>query len=527
MHIVFVGPALAGMGAVAGGLFGHAGLAELMASGHRLHVLLDHDGPTASSLREAGARVNISAKRRMQRPDGSWASADELQAGIIRHVHTEDPVDLIVYSADFPVDLSWHEPTLGTIPTAVLLDGSAARQVRAVTAHGGLAMAQGRRLWAQASRWASSDLLLTAYDPSAFGLRTDGLPPWRVVAPEWTPYGGEPARLQVVMATGVDPAGAANLVRRLQRSGSITDDCTLVVVYADIALGRASMRELILEGCPMATSRQVVLVPSDEVDVIAGLVATADLLWAASPADLGGLGGLDTKAPIHPLFSAITPGPPFDWTVPECMPSTTSITVRVEGAPTDAAETLRVLIEDDDGPEVAILHAPAFTEEALRLAGYGRLGRGDITVLSDVDQVFGGPAPFALNRWVVAIHRRVWPSVLRRMDTAPDLDHVVRAITELGLMSSARIVVLPVGGRGALPFDELVLADPPPWTDDYGVLPRPVLVGAGGGGTARRNMNGVLSLEVVKRLRRSPLAAKVRRRFPDQMRRIRLYLENR
>lgn len=525
MRIAYVGPFVSGDEHRAQSTVTEDWIRSLLADGHDVHCLLDHNSAAAARLRDEGVALSISAKRRMSRPDGTVATADQMEAGLLGYIHDKTPLDLIVYSSDYPVDLSWHEPALADVPFAVVLGDGPARHVATVLGHPDLTRSHARTLWARVSLWSAADVLLSPCAPAGFGLRDDTMPPWTAVGPELADPDQPPAGLVMVLATTVDAGRAVKLLPDVFDSSVVTESTNVVVMFADLAVSGTSLRKLIMEGCEGDREHQVVLVPEHESAALAGFMRVADVILAESGADLVNLGlsfsdtpvlllhGGDGDRPTVELDSLVVPDPPR------------ILTLEVDGAPHTAVPSLEALAADPAGPDVVVLHVPAFTSQATRLAGYSRLGQVDLALLSRLDGVFGGPDLMNPNRWVLAAHRRVWPSLIRRMLVAGNMDALITSVYELGMTEHVRLLVLPEGAEGTTGLEEYVIRDTPPWTDDYGVLGRPALSGLGGMQVEAPRSSAVLRLEAVRRLRRGRLAAAVRKRYPHQMRRMRLLLE--
>lgn len=525
MRIAYVGPFVSGDEHRSQSTVTEDWIRSLLAAGHDVHCLLDHNSAAAARVRDEGAALSISNKRRMSRPDGTVASADQMEAGLLRYVHDKTPLDLIVYSSDYPVDLSWHEPALADVPFAVVLGDGPARHVAPVLDHPDLTRSHARTLWARASLWSAADLLLSPCAPAGFGLRNDTMPQWTAVGPELADLDQPPAGLVMVLATTVDAGRAVTLLPDVFDHSVVTESTSVIVMFADLAVSGTALRELIMEGCPGDRQHQVVLVPDHESTALAGFTRVADVVLAESGADLVNLGltfnhtpvvmlhGGANERPTVELDSLLVPAPPR------------ILTLEVDGAPSAAVPSLEALAADPAGPDVVVLHVPAFTSQATRLASYSRLGQVDLALLSRLDGVFGGPDLMNPNRWVLAAHRRVWPSLIRRMLAAGDMNALITSVYELGMTEHVRLLVLPEGPDGTTGMEEYVMRDAPPWTDDYGVLGRPALSGLGGGHIDAPRPSAVLRLEAVRRLRRGRLAATVRKRYPHHMRRMRLLLE--
>lgn len=525
MRIAYVGPVLSGTEKRTFSTVNEDWIRSLVAAGHDVHLLLDHNSAAAARLRDEGVALSISHKRRMTRPDGTPASADQMEAGLLGYVHERTPLDLIVYSSDYPVDLSWHEPTLGDVPRAVVLGDGPVLDIASVLRQSDLTRTHGRTLWTRASLWASGDLVLSPCEPAAFGLTNETMPPWSAVGAELSATDQPPAGLVLVLATAVDARRAVGLLPQVFDMPIVTESTTVVVQFCDLATSFSSMRELIMEGCPEDREQQLVMVPDFETAALAGFLRVADVVVAESPPELVKLGMSFKHTPVVLLDGASLDRPSVDLANVPVADRPGVLTVEVEGSPRAAVPAIEALSTDPDGPDVVVMHVPAFTARAARLATYRALGRTDLAVLCATDPVFGGPDLYRPNRWVLAAHRRVWPSLIRRMALADNMDILIRSVIELGMVEHVRLLMLPDEQEGTLAFDEFAMQDAPAWTDDYPVLGRPDLSGLHGSQPAAPMAAPLLRLQVVSQLRKSRAAATVRKRYPQQMRRLRLLLE--
>jgi hypothetical protein len=439
-------------------------------------VFADYQGDGTDVLEEAGVPVHISPKRTVLFADGTYQTAEELQARLLLELHVDEPFHAVIYDSSRPVDWAWHQPQLGDIPRGVALGAGAVRDLRLVTADPGLFATHGRRLWAATGSIASADFLVGEVTPSTHGLDDSRLPPiYRLGEVSVSAAADHPVDLAVVVALSEDPAGFAALVPRAAAAVPAGDDTVFAVVHPDIPSQLESTRDMILSGLtPDLRSRVRLAEPSSD-GVADGWLAQADVVVAARASDMAVRAVADAAAKIGgvTLLEAEPDPPPLTAEALQKRHHHPPRLVPMEGSREDIITHVNAI--QSEAPAV-ILYAPEAADLAQRLWRVPGLSAAGLVLVCDAGPYLGEADPTRPAFNVLGLRTTAWPSVRRLMTHAPTLHQLIGAAAALTHAGRTDLLCLPARdvSHGSLTARHSPL---PAWVTDDGMLPRPDLAG--------------------------------------------------
>lgn len=476
MRLAYLTTAVAEPDALRGGPFDAGSLLDL-AGDHDITVMADESTPAVDRLRAAGLRVHVSDKRTTRLPHGVLASADAIQARLLAQWHRAAPFDLLAYSAERPADLALDESSLAGIPRAAVLDAGPLLTSRMIMETPELARAHGRHAWLAAGFTAGSDIVIADAPPAAYGLREAGLPPWRSVyaLPEPARPSQTPPHLLAVVATTEDLAGLATVSRRALEAVAVGEATTVVIVHAALRGAEDRIRTILGDAVPARMRGATVLVPADDGQGVGGaFLARADAIVCARASDLvlPAVRERAAQVPTVVLDGDLRQAPAFTSELPGVRAPARTVTAPVPSGRLAGVTDLLDRLEDDDAADMIVLHHPDYADEAARLARAPRVGTADLAVMSRPRLPYGDGDAVRACRHLIAVHRRLWPSLRPLLRDAPTLAHVVVPGLDLSHTDALNLMVVPgrADGCGRLRDGEDYWSSV--WMAGNGVLPR-------------------------------------------------------
>lgn len=423
---------------------------EELTGDHEVEVFVDQATEGSERLRRAGVPVTVSIKRSVVETDGRRVSADALQAQAVRRSHDRAPFDAIVYGSDATTDLAWFEPALRGVPRGVALGSGLAHDLRAVWEDRELFGKLSRRFWSWTGLVASADFLLSDVPPGAFGLSDDGRLP-----PRYTTGAPEPRRVEspagawvVVAATSLGAAGLEGLVRQVVERVPPADGTTYVIVTRPSLPEGLAAEKAILGNCPDSLRRRIVVAAAGHDGVAADFLAAADVMVAASPAELAVPGVASAARRLGwVLLDEPPPAPEPAGTFPAPVP------VRRNGGHVQVlawespVARLRAALEDlgrDVGADdLLVIHAEGRAGPAARLFALADYRGVDVVVWGKPDAVLGQPDPRFLYPHALAIRGATVPSVAQAIEDCESLWALVCWAVSHEWIDRLRLLVLP------------------------------------------------------------------------------------
>lgn len=476
-----------------------------LAADHDLELFVDQATEGSEMLRRSGLPVTISLKRPVEGSDGHKASADALQARALARLHVEAPFDALVYGSDRSLDLAVHEPGLRPIPRIVGLGAGFPHDLRAVWQDRRIFARLARTLHAATGFVSSADFLLSDVPPAAFGLADDGhLPPWLGAsdlvgsAPPEPLADDDPrlaaARWIAVAATALGLNDAETLVERLVARLHPGPHTTLLIAIRPPLPDADPIDEAILRGCPEALRSQVVIAATGDDGVAHDFFEAADLVVAATPAELAvrgvaeaarrsGLLLLETPSPEPPIRPSVGT---FPGSLEADEPPRGARPVRREGlriltwegTADDMARILEGIGRDLESGEMAaddllVLHAVDRAEPAVDLFALSDLGGVDLVTWARPGYVLGEPNPDHLYPWALAVRAAAVPALARATGRCRSTWELICWAVSSEWLDRLRWLVLPAPEGADLweptAFDAIGVR----WQPCSGVLPAP------------------------------------------------------
>ncbi|MEM6795998.1 MAG: hypothetical protein AAF725_18630, partial [Acidobacteriota bacterium] len=399
---------------------------------HSVELFLDQASAASDALRRSGVPTHVSIKRSVEFLDGETVSADAFQAMALLRAHRANSFDAVIYGGELTCDLAWFEPDLRTIPRGVVLGAGLAQDLPAAWEDRRLFLSQARRVWSHTGLLASADFILSDLPAEAFGLTDDG-----VLPPRYTVEGGlQESAVLDRLASGPhpEPASAAPRsiavaatflgIRRLERLfDSLLERFppTPSTTYAVLVRPRCSLgvpaEEALLQHCPPDLRRQVVLVAAGEDEIAADFLEAADVIAAASPAELA-LAAVSRAAAQKPLVVLADEGflqrrgsePaglfPRQRPVKRRRRAEAARALHVltwEEPPARFAQALEALGSDLAGDEMVVIHASGRIGPAANLFQQAGLNGVDLAVWGRPEGVFMQPEPSFVYPFALAI----------------------------------------------------------------------------------------------------------------------------
>ena len=439
-------------------------------------VFADYQSDGTDLLEQAGVPVNISPKRTSLFADGTYQTAEELQARLLLDLHLEQPFDCIIHDSARAVDWAWHQPRLAEVPRGVALGAGAVRDLRLVTADAGLFATHGRRLWAATGPLAAADFMVSNVDPAVYGLTADRLPPcYRLGEASILPPGDQVAALVGVIAMSEDPAGLATLVGRAAAAVPTDDATVFAVIHPDIPSQRESTRDMIFAGVPNGLADRVRLAEPSSDGVADGWLALADVVVAARASDLAVGAVTDTAAKVGGVVlepdAMVTPE--LTEAAPSKIRHEPPRLVPMEGPREEVAAQIDAL----QGEAAAvILYAPEAADLAQRMWRLPGLSAAGLVLACDPGPYLGEADPSLPAFNLLGFRMTSWPSIKRLLAHTDTLHALVEAVADLSHAGRTDLLCLPARdvSHGRLTDHHSPL---PAWITDDGMLPPPNLAG--------------------------------------------------
>jgi hypothetical protein len=453
---------------------------EELTGDHDVELFVDQATAGSERLRRAGVPVAVSIKRAVEETGGRRVSADALQARAARRSHDRAPFDAIVYGSDATVDLAWFEPGLRGVPRGVALGSGLAHDLRVVWEDRRLFSRLSRRFWSWTGLVASADFLLSDVPPEAFGLSDDGRLP-----PRYTTGAAEPRRAEspsgpwvAVAATSLGAPGLEDLVGRVVERLPPVDGTTYVILTRPSLSEGLATEKAILEDCPDALRRRIVLAAAGDDGVAADFLAAADGLVAVSAAELA-VPGVAAAARSRGLILLDEPPRSAEpaGTFPAFVPLRRNgghVQVLAWESP---ASRLRLALEDlgrDVGAEdLLVLHAEGRAGPASRLFALADYRDVDVVVWGRPDAALGQPDPAFLYPHAMAVRGAAVPSVARAIEDCESIWDLVCWAVNHEWIDRLRLLVLPAPAESE--FREIREVDRATacWRPRAGMLPAP------------------------------------------------------
>jgi hypothetical protein len=442
-------------------------------------VFVDYESEGTDVLAAAGITVSVSPKRPVLFAEGSYETAEQLQARILLEMHLDNPFDAIIYDSAQTTDWAWYQARLAPVPRGVSLGAGAVRDIRIVAASPTLLAAHGRKLWAVTGALASADFLVSDVDPSSYGLDGAGLPPRYSIseAPALTPPTGT-AEMIAVVALSEDPAGLASVFDRTLQQVPIGESTIIVLIHPDIASGPETTRDILLGTVGAQLRDRVRLAEPSSDGVAAGLLSQADVIVAARPSDLAVRAVADAAARVgHVVLSGSgSPAPNLTAVPLEKHPDEAPRLVAVDRP---LAELIPLLDPIADESPAIVLHVPEAAAVAQRLWKLPGVARAGLVLVCDTGPYLGEADPTRPALGILGFGTDAWPSVRRLLEAADNLHEVVEGTASLAHADRVNLLVLPMLGAGQ---GRLGSAAPPQpaWVTDTGCLPTIRYSGSGG-----------------------------------------------
>lgn len=388
-----------------------AALARTAAGSGRVVLVSDGRSPRVEALsKELHADLLVADHRMMDTGEGLVHSDIDLAARLAR-VHSETPLDAIIYATDALMDLSWYEPGLRSVSRGRALTGLLQRTSLVLNNPARFALL-GHRAQALAGDAAISDFVV------GFGYRSalsQMLIPemLEVAIREPRPGVGSLHALDVV---ALDEGETVHVVTEwgLSRPGS------LLVVGSDDSQGRALQAQI-----PADLAGRVVYGGSDQW-------WTQELLKATDSIEIA---PLDGHAGTH-VSSATSP---FDADALPAVRSFPDSEAVSASYPSKLASTLRELLAE--GSQAAVIAteddslAESFKDSRSLLA--------DLAFVAAPTDPMGDLDPYRIRDDVVLIGPRAHHVAGRAAMLAKDLRSLIWWLTEPSLVSSAVIALVP------------------------------------------------------------------------------------
>ena len=446
-------------------------------------VFVDYESEGTDLLAAAGITVSVSPKRPVLFAEGSYETAEQLQARLLLEMHLAEPFDAIVYDSAHTTDWAWYQARLGSVPRGVALGAGAMRDIRIVAASPTLFAAHGRKLWALTGALASADFLVSDIGAASYGLDEAGLPPRYSLneLPTLQPPTG-PATMVAIVALSEDPAGLASVFQRA-RDRVATDEGTIfALIHPDIATGPETTRDILLSSVGSELRDRVRVAEPSSDGVAAGLLAQADVIVTARPSDLAVRAVADAAAQAAgvTLADAVPPAPRLGTATPDKLPHQAPQLVAVDGPLDELIPILDSVAGESSG---MMLHVPEAAGTAARVWKLPGSSRAGLVLVCDTGPYLGEADPARPALGLLGFSSRAWPSVRRLLETAHTLHEVVEAAASLAHADRVNLLVLPDlgSGQGALGSDAPA---GPAWVTDAGNLPPVGYSGFGGAAPA-------------------------------------------
>ena len=452
MHFAFVLTAVSRRSALEPGPIDFEWLSRLSES-HEVELFVDQATPASEDLRRAGVPVAVSLKRPIEEAQGRRVSADGLQARALKRSHERAPFDAIVYGSDTATDLAWLEPDLRAIPRGVALGAGVAHELRTVWEDRELFALLGHRIWSLTGLVSSADFLLSDVAPEAFGWTDVGSLPPRYSTGVTTPEA--PSSLGgswiAVAATTVGSRGAEDLVRRVvERIPPENGTTYMVLTRPHLATGRP-IEKALLEDCPESWRRRIVVAAAGDDGVADDFLAAADLVIAASPAELAVPAIADAARRkglvlLDPPRTASEPAGTFPESLPRRSSHSPEHGPRIVTWDPPSASVVRVLEElgrDVGDDELVVIHSHAKAGPVVRLLGLEGLRGVDLVVWGCPDGVLGHPDPGRLYPHALAVRGAALPAVARAIGDCESIWQLVCWATSGEWIDRLRLLVLP------------------------------------------------------------------------------------
>jgi|GEM_PF-3862385 len=447
-----------------------------LAADHDVVALVDALGPGGDLAAAAGVDVRVSGKRALDHGALGRISAEHALVRQLAELHEQAPLAMVITGDAVTTDLAWYAPDLAAVPQVVALGGPLVGRLRLVSDDPWLVRRHGREAWCAASHILAADAVLGGAPPSAHGLAAvaDTLPRIDGGGPVPEPASNVPGSsgLVVVVATTESRAGLGTLIAKVAERLELGAATTVVAIVPDVRLTGEATGALVTAGCPEHLRTATIVVSPGSDGAAAAFLAGADVVVAASPADLAVLAVRDVAATRPVLLLGGSPpqragplaAPPL-----RRPPTGEWVLAQFDGDRTEVVAALRAAI----GAEGVVLYTAAGVAEAAALAASPVPAGYDVVVMGRGDPATGQPSATELFPHVMAVHRSAIPSIERRLARAGDLWELIIATVGLDLADRVRLGIVPVPvGRGGVPVPRAYTPGLPGWLRGEGALPR-------------------------------------------------------
>lgn len=435
-----------------------------------LTVLVDHDGTGCDRLRDADVDVSVSEKRRTYVPGGRRAFADMSQISWLAGQHETQPLDLLIQSSSRAISPSVHVPDLATVPRLVTLsDGPLVESAR-LSVREELSAVDLRYLWNAASWAAVADGVLSDIGADVYGLDAAHLPQrYRVAAlPETDRKQPSSVELVTLIARSATPEQLAGALQALPFE--LPPAATFVLIHHPDLARSSEDQEEILRRVPSRLDGRTLMVAAGPDGAAHEFLAASDWLVCLERADLAvpAVRELARTVPTTVLRRGSIEEPVPAWH--EAKPRLRGVDVDAIVSTTEFCQGPQSLLRSlSDRVEVLVLHTPRALQEAQTLRRAPGLARADAAVLCPHAQPFGDPDVAHPSLDALAVHRRLWSSLVRSWQANPDLTECILDALSLSNMDKLRLLYVP----GRLPRTRPLEISPHRhgWLGTSGVLP--------------------------------------------------------
>lgn len=425
-------------------------------SQHDFMLFVDQATRASETVRLAGIPVSVALKRSLIGIDGVRESSDALQARNALRAHQDVPFDAFVYGNDVNTDYAYFEAVLRSVPRGVCLGIGPSHDLRAVWQDRHLFGRLGRRSWSLSGLAASADFLVSDVSPTAFGLRNGPLLPPRLDLRDEPPAAKDPSpnhRWIVVAATSLGGRDLESLMSRVVEAWPAEDGRTYVVVTRpQSSVGRAA-DVLLLADCAESLRRQTVVVPAGDDGVAEEFLQAADVIVAASAAELAIPGIADAvretdwvlldDAAASGSGSPDAPVGRFPELLPADRPETEIQVISWQDPPRQLTQNVEHLAEDMGRDDYLLLHIGGRAGPSTGLFAMEGLSRVDVVVWGQSDDLLGSPDPERLFPFAFAIRGEVVPIFARALKDAGSIWEVICWLTLPEWIDRLRLLVLP------------------------------------------------------------------------------------
>lgn len=408
-----------------------------------IFVFTDEDGPAADVLRSRSIPVSIAPKRFMEDGTGRPISSDHVQALSLYQEHTRSPFDFILYDSARPIDMAWFVPALADVPRMVALGAGAPADAAVVGHSSSLGARVGRSLWTSASSVLNADGLLSRIPPEELGLgrfeRLIFAPTTEAASPFIAPE--HPVDLVVVVAEHGDIIERSKILPTIFAQPFVDQSSTVAVVSTDIQVGADTVAQALLATCSVAQREATIVVPPGDDAIAFGFLQQADVVVAATTADLAVPAVWDVAVSKGVMV--------FESFEPVVRQLAIPNPRRKNAMLVPVADNMAGVLVGDGDEDTVIFHTSSGTQLAARLASMIS-SCSDLTVISGANPVTGAPDTSRFSPDVLAVRRALLDVFLPRLEQAGSLWEAI--VWSMGLSHAEQCSLEALAGPPDLTF---------------------------------------------------------------------------